>query len=353
MSELIISSDYKEWVNNLKRRIRQSQLKAAIQVNRQLLELYWYIGSDIVTRKIESTWGSGVIQQLSADLRSEFPNMQGFSTTNLWYIKKWYLFYADYASKLHQAGGVIELPKLVGEIPWRHNVEIITKCDSVEEALFYTKKTIEEGWSRSTLVQFIESELYLAQGKTISNFTRTLPDVQSELAQETLKDPYNFDFLALSANYKERELENALVHNITKLLLELGTGFAFVGQQVEMKISNRSFFVDMLFYHVKLHCYIVVELKTVDFEPEFAGKLNFYVTAVDRQLRSEHDNPTIGLLICKTKDNIIAEYSLSDIHKPVGISSYKLKKVLPKELESALPSIEVVEEELSKYNNLK
>lgn len=339
MKKAEIASDYKHWLQELKQRIRQSQIKAAVRVNTALLELYWSIGADIVDRQVEEKWGSGVIPQLSADLRAEFPDMQGFSTTNLWYIKKWYLFYSQED---------IKLPQVVGEIPWGHNREIITKCKSVEEALFYARKVSEEGWSRKTLLDYMEVDLYATQGHAIINFTQTLPAERSGLAIETLKDPYTFDFLTLSVGYKERELEDALVQNITKFLLELGTGFAYVGRQVEVVVGDSSYFMDMLFYHIKLKCYVVVELKTVKFEPEFAGKLNFYVTAVDRQMREESDNPTIGLLICKTKDNVIAEYSLSDIHKPLGISAYHLKNILPEDLQSSLPSIEEVEEGLSK-----
>ena len=337
MKKINVNSEYKEWFRELKQRIRQSQIRAAVRVNTTLLELYWDLGADIVSKQIESVWGSGIIKQLSDDLRMEFPDMQGFSTTNLWYIKKWYLFYSQSSEKL---------PQVVGEIPWGHNREIITKCKSIEEALFYAHKTIDEGWSRSTLIHFIEAGYYHSFGKAVANFKNTLPAVQSELAAETLKDPYNFDFLSMTAGYKERELENALADNITNFLLELGRGFAFVGRQVELKVADSSYFIDMLFYHTRLKCYVVVELKTVNFEPEFAGKLNFYVTAVDRQLCDSNDNPTIGLLICKTKNDLIVEYSLSDIHKPVGVSSYDLQAVLPKELQSALPSISEVEKGL-------
>lgn len=304
MKKINVNSEYKEWFRELKQRIRQSQIRAAVRVNTTLLELYWDLGADIVSKQIESVWGSGIIKQLSDDLRMEFPDMQGFSTTNLWYIKKWYLFYSQSSEKL---------PQVVGEIPWGHNREIITKCKSIEEALFYAHKTIDEGWSRSTLIHFIEAGYYHSFGKAVTNFNNTLPAMQSELAAETLKDPYNFDFLSMTAGYKERELENALADNITNFLLELGRGFAFVGRQVELKVADSSYFIDMLFYHIRLKCYVVVELKTVNFEPEFAGKLNFYVTAVDRQLCDSNDNPTIGLLICKTKNDLIVEYSCESV----------------------------------------
>lgn len=355
MSDIIKNQEYFQWLGELKDRIQKAQYKAAVKVNTVLIELYWSIGTDIVNKKIESTWGSGVIAQLSADLREAFPNMKGFSTTNLWYIKKWFLFYSNLSDKgrdtssikLQQLVGEMKMPQIIGQIPWGHNILIITKCKTTEEAIFYTKKVIQEGWSRAQLSRFMSSNLYASQGKAITNFDNHLPSVHSALAKETLKDPYNFDFLTLYSDYKERELEDALTQNITKFLLELGTGFAFVGRQVEIIVSNRSFYIDMLFYHIKLKCYIVVELKTVDFEPEFAGKLNFYVTAVDRHMRESSDKPTIGLLICKTKDDILAEYALADIQKPVGVSSYELSKILPKNLELVLPSVEKVEIELA------
>ncbi|MDR1484403.1 MAG: PDDEXK nuclease domain-containing protein [Planctomycetaceae bacterium] len=340
---------YREWLNDLKQKIRQSQIKAAVRVNSALIELYWNLGVEIVAKQAESVWGSGIIKQLSTDLRAEFPNIQGFSETNLWYIKKFYLFYNQQNIKLRQLGAELhseKLQQLVGEIPWGHHIVIITKCKSVDEAIFYLQKTVQEGWSRAVLVHHLEANLYKTQGKAITNFQNTLSDVQCDLAKEILKEPYCFDFLTLTAGYKEKELEDALTQNIVKFLLELGKGFAFVGRQVEVNVGNSSFFVDMLFYHIRLKCFVVVELKTVNFEPEFAGKLNFYVTAVDRQMRGEDDNATIGLLICKTKDDVIVEYSLSDIHKPVGVSSYELSKIIPLEFQSSLPSIEEIEAEL-------
>ena len=233
-------------------------------------------------------------------------------------------------------------------VPWGHHVTLITKCKDPKEAHFYIKKTIENGWSRAVLLNMISGKLIDTQGKAITNFSKTLPDYESDLIRETLKDPYIFDFINVTESYKERELENALVENISKFLIELGSGFAFVGKQVEISVGNRSFFIDLLFYHIKLKRYVVIELKTGHFEPEFAGKLNFYVTAVDKQMRDENDNATVGMIICKDKNKIIAEYSLTDLHKPLGISSYELKKILPENLRSHLPSIEDVEKELKK-----
>ena len=371
--------DYKNWIFELKQKIQQSQIKAAIKVNSALLELYWEMGKEIAERNIENTYGSGFFKQLSKDLMIEFPNMKGFSESNLKFIKRFYLFYNQELtirqqlanefkkiqdhSNFHQVGGelkidensirhqaVADFPQKLFLIPWFHHVEIFTKCKNIEEAFFYVNKTIENGWSRSVLLNMISGNLYQSQGKAITNFSKTLPDYQSDLIKETLKDPYNFDFLQITANFKEKELENALIDNIQNFLIELGSGFAFVGKQVELKVGSQSFFIDLLFYHIKLKRYVVIELKSGNFEPEHAGKLNFYVTAVDKQFRDENDNATVGLIICKTKDDIIAEYSLTDLHKPLGISSYELRKILPENFKSSLPSIEEIENELKNKN---
>ncbi len=352
MNNLIkADNEYQQWLANLKKRIKQSQIKAAVKVNTELLELYWSIGSDIVKKQTESDWGDGIIEQLSLDLRLAFPDIKGFSSRNLWYMKKWFLFYSGENIKLHQVGAESssKMPQFVAEIPWRHHTEIITKCKSIEEALFYIKKTLQEGWSRAILIHYIGVDLYRSQGKTISNFSSTLPSLQSELAQEMLKDPYNFDFLTLTEGYKEKELEKALTDNLTRFLLELGTGFAFVGRQVPIQVGESSYYIDMLFYHFRMKCFVVVELKTVKFEPEFAGKLNFYVTAIDRQMRDKDDNPTIGLLICKDKEDVIAEYTLADIQKPLGISAYDLNNILPETFRSSLPTIEEIEKNMKNF----
>ncbi len=352
MNNLIkADNEYQQWLANLKKRIKQSQIKAAVKVNTELLELYWSISSDIVKKQTESDWGDGIIEQLSLDLRLAFPEIKGFSSRNLWYMKKWFLFYFGENIKLHQVGAESssKMPQFVAEIPWRHHTEIMTKCKSIEEALFYIKKTLQEGWSRAILIHYIEVDLYRSQGKTISNFSSTLPSLQSELAQEMLKDPYNFDFLTLTEGYKEKELEKALTDNLTRFLLELGTGFAFVGRQVPILVGESSYYIDMLFYHFRMKCFVVVELKTVKFEPEFAGKLNFYVTAIDRQMRDKDDNPTIGLLICKDKEDVIAEYTLADIQKPLGISAYDLNNILPETFRSSLPTIEEIEKNMKNF----
>lgn len=345
---LMHDKNYKAWLADIKTRIRGAQLKAAVAVNTQLLEFYWELGADIVEKQKNAKWGDGLIKQLSRDLMSEFPEMKGFSRTNLMYIKKWCVFYSGSNLIVPQPVGQTSGGSLAGifHIPWGHNREIITSCKSVKEALFYVYNTVKYNWSRSVLVHQIESGLYAREGKSPNNFTVALPKPQSDLAKQTLKDPYIFDFLTLTREHDERELENALVEHITKFLLELGAGFAYVGRQVPLRVGKSDFYIDLLFYHLKLRSYVVVELKTTAFEPEFAGKLNFYLTAVDRQVRSEQDNPTVGILICKSKDKVVVEYALSDIHKPIGVSEYKLTQSLPKSIKSSLPSIKEIEKEL-------
>lgn len=324
---------YQQWFGELKSRLRSHQVKAAMHVNTEMLEFYWSLGRDLVQKKAETQWGAGVVEQLSLDLKDAFPGVKGFSTTNIWYSKKWYLYYNEHVIKLHQPGGEIPMPKEFGAVPWRHHVEIITKCQSVEEALFYVNKVLEEGWSRRRLEDELANNLYVRQGKAITNFSTSLMLPQSTLATEMLKDPYTFDFLTLTQGYNEKQLEDALAHNITRFLLELGSGFAYVGRQMELRMPNgQSYFPDMVFYHIKMRCYVVVELKVVEFMPEFAGKLNFYVSAADHLLRSADDNPTIGLLICRSKDETIVQWSLEEINRPIGVASYQLQEVVDETL---------------------
>jgi len=378
---LIKDDNFKQWLVDLKVRIRQSQLKAAIRVNEEMLFLYWELGRDIVVRQMDALWGSRFFEQLSKELKAEFPDMKGFSWRNLYFMKQFYLFYSQdntilkqvvaksHSLILHQLGAKLQLTENENDtycsqngdefrthpifhIPWRHHVEIFTKCQSIQEAMFYVQKTIKNGWSRAVLMNFIEADLYNTQGKAITNFDCLLPEIQSDLAKETLKDPYNFDFLTLTENYKEKELEDALVENITKFLLELGQGFAYVGKQYPIQIGERSRNIDLLFYHLELRCYIVIELKVKvkEFEPEHTGKLGYYITAINHQLKKTIDNPTIGLLIVKKKDNIEAQYSLESSNQPIGISEYTLSKLLPENFKSSLPSIEEIERELNKNN---
>jgi len=337
----IQTTEYKEFIQRIKIKAQQAQIKASVKVNSTLLEFYWELGQEIIEKQKIANWGSAFLKNMSKDLMREFPNMKGFSKRNLELIRKWYLYYSEKNEITKQAVSQLLL------IPWGHNIVIVQKSKNVEEALFYVQKTIENSWSRSVLVHQVESLLYERQGKALSNFSNTLPKPQSDLANEILKDPYNFDFLTLTDDYKERELENALIDNVSSFLLELGSGFAFVGKQKHLQVGERDFYIDLLFYHTQMHCYVVIELKTVDFEPEFAGKLNFYLKAVDMEIKSDKDEPTIGILLCKGKDKTLVEYALSDIHKPMGVSEYELTHILPKELESSLPSIEEIEEELN------
>ena len=360
-SNLAIDKQYKDWLAELKHKVRNTQIKAALKVNAELLTLYWELGANIVEKQVNAKWGDGLIEQLSLDLSAEFPDMKGFSRSNLMYIKKWYLFYAQSGAIVQQAVGQLGETKetqseiesfvqrviaLIIQIPWGHNIAIITKCKAHDEALYYVQNTLMYGWSRTILVHQIESRLYQREGKASNNFDLTLPKPQSDLAKQILKDPYIFDFLRLTKEYNERDLENGLVEHITKFLLELGAGFSYLGRQYHLEIGGQDFYIDLLFYHVKLHCYVVIELKTTQFQPEYTGKLNFYLSAVDDLLRSGQDQPSIGILICKDKNTTLAEYALRDIHKPIGVSEYQLTQSLPDELKSSLPSIEEIEREL-------
>lgn len=329
--------DYSAFLYELKNRIKSSQIKAAVTVNRELIELYWEMAEKIVEKQQKSQWGDGLLSQMSKDLQEEFPDIKGFSKRNLELMRQWYLFWTDYTAIAKQ---------LVSQIPWGHNLLIASKSKNHEEALFYVQKTIENNWSRAVLTHQIEGNLFVREGKALTNFTASLPAPQSDLARQTLKDPYIFDFLTIREKHDERELEDALIGQVTKFLLELGAGFSFIGRQYKVTVDDDDFYIDLLFYHVKLHCYIVVELKAVAFKPEFAGKLNFYVSTIDGILKTEKDNPTIGMLICKSKKKTVVEYSLSGVNKPIGVSEYQISNALPDNLKSSLPTVEEIEAEL-------
>ena len=342
-----IDKDYSNWLKELKNKIRTVQLKAAVKVNSEMLNFYWELGADILEMQTNAKWGEGFLSKLSQDLMCEFPGIKGFSKRNLELIRQWYLFYNQEITIAKQA-----VSQLI-RIPWGHNIAIIAKCKNIHEALYYVHNTMIHHWSRSVLVHQIESGLYVREGKAITNFPKTLPPPQSDLAIQTLKDPYVFDFLTMTKNYNEIELEKRLVNHITNFLLELGAGFAYIGRQIPLTVGERDFLIDLLFYHTHLHCYVVLELKNIDFEPEHAGKLNFYIKAVDSQYRREDDKPTIGLLLCKSKDKLVVEYALSDIHKPIGVSEYQLTKSLPENLKPSLPSVEELEQELAELGKKK
>ena len=340
--KIITTNDYKAFIHDIKQRVQHAQIKAAFTVNQALLQLYWDLAEQIVAKQQASAWGDGFLLQMSRDLQAEFPNMKGFSVRNLKYMRQWFQFWSTESPIGQQA---------VAQIPWGHNLVILSKVKNREEATFYVQKTMQNNWSRVVLTHQIESNLYQRQGKAISNFQATLPATQSDLARETLKDPYVFDFLDLTEKHNEKDLENGLVDHVTRFLLELGAGFSYLGKQYKLEISGDEFFIDLLFYHVKLHCYVVAELKTVKFKPEFAGQLNFYISAVDDVLKSESDQATIGILICKSKNDTVVEYALKGIDKPIGVSEYSITRSLPDEFKSSLPSIEDIEAELS--NELK
>ena len=364
------NSDFKSWVSQLKQDIRSAQIRAAIKVNTELLRLYWRMGADICEKQKSASWGDGWLKELSRELMTEFPDMKGFSHRNLQYIRQWYLFYNQENTIVQQAVAQLEdvnvqqaVAKLDDDmrqqtvaqisedvffsVPWGHHLYIISQCKDVRRAVFYLKKTVENGWSRAVLLNYLDTNLYERQGKAVNNFNRLLANPQSELAAQTLKDPYNFDFLTLDGEYRERELEQALTHNVTRFLLELGTGFAFVGSQIQLQVGEDTVYPDLLFYHLELRCYVVVELKVTKFKGEHLGQLGVYVSAVNHIKKKPTDNPTIGLLICKTKNNVMAQYALESTNQPIGISEYQLSKLMPEHIQSQLPTIEDIEATLS------
>ncbi len=332
-----IPENYDDFLRDLKERIRSAQVRAALSVNRELVLLYWQLGRDILTRQRQQGWGAKVITKLSKDLRQAFPEMKGFSRTNLLYMRAFAEAYPD--EQIVQA--------VLGQITWYHNIALLDKLKSLDERLWYAQKTVEHGWSRNVLVHQIETGLHRRLGAALTNFDRTLPKPQSDLAQQLLKDPYNFDFLSLGEEAQERDLERALVNHIRDFLLELGVGFAFVGSQYHLEIEGDDFYIDLLFYHLRLRCYVVIDLKMKEFQPEYSGKMNFYISAVDDLLRHPDDQPTIGIILCRGKKKTIAEYALRDLNKPIGISTYKLKDSLPQTLQGNLPTLEQLEIELN------
>ena len=345
---------YAELLSDLKFHIRTAQVKAALSVSRELIALYWHVGESIVRRQREEGWGRSVVERLAHDLQSEFPGVAGFSPQNVWYMRSFYLAWTEEVSKLQQPVGDLDgtsLPQAVAGIPWGHNLQLLAKVKDTVQRLWYAQQTVIHGWSRAVLVHQIESGLYERQGKAITNFKATLPPLQSDLAAQVLKDPYNFDFLTLDAEARERELEHGLLGHIERFLLELGVGFAFVGRQMHLEVGDEDFYLDLVFYHLRLRCYVVIDLKAVPFKPEFAGKMNFYLSAVDDRFRHPDDQPSIGLILCKSRNKVVAEYALRDTTKPIGISAYKIARSLPKGLKGSLPTIEELEAELAGEGN--
>lgn len=413
--DIHLDTDYAAWIAELKHRYRSAQVKAAVRVNAEKLLFNWQLGRDLVQKKAEERWGAGVVEQVSLDLQNEFPDADGFSASNLWFMKRWYLFYTNEMNaeilqraigelqrtinqlpkklyqvgkelsgeilyqvgkesqdtgnqdnikthqagaefdneKLHQVGG--EFPLLFALVPWRHHIEIMTKCKSIEEAIFYIGQTIEKGLSRSALINCIKANLFEHQGKIINNFAEHLPALQSKLVQEVLKENYDFGFATVGHEiYDEAELEDALSRNITDMLLEMGTGFAFIGRQKEIIVGGRTRKIDLLFYHIRLRCYIACELKAKPFEPEYAGKLNFYVNAVDELLKADDENPTIGLLICSDMNSTDVQWSFRGISTPMGVATYnniRIKDALPSQ-EQLKERMELLQKELRETKRL-
>lgn len=361
MAEIIKSKDgYIEWIKSISLQFRKSQIKAASRVNAEMLRFYWSLGKDIKERETDNTYGSSFYKRLSADLQNEIPDVKSFSVTNLHYMLWFYELYPD-AGNLPQLGVVssdipekqnlpqdgVNSESIIFNIPWGHNKLIIDKCKGdTKKALFFVRESLENNWSRAVLMNFLDTELYYRQGKAITNFEKILPAVQSDLAQEMTKDPYNFDFLTLRKDYDERELKDALMQNVQSLLMELGRGFAFVGREYRLVVGETEQFIDMLFYNIPNRCYVVVEVKVRNFEPGDMGQLGTYIGAVDGILKGEGDNQTVGLLICKTKDNVLAQYAVNMINAPIGISEYELSNVMPEEFKSSMPTIEEIENEL-------
>lgn len=332
----LFPDNYDDFFRKLKERIRSTQVKAALAINQELVLLYWQIGREILQRQQEEGWGAKVIERLASDLRLEFPDMTGFSRTNLLYMRAFADAYPD-EEFVHQLGG---------QIPWKHNCTILDKVKDPKQRIWYIQKTIENSWSRNTLVHQIEGDLYSRQGGALTNFREVLPAPQSDLAQSLLKSEYNLEFLNLRDKPLERDLERALVEHMQKFLLELGVGFAFVGAQYRLEVEGDEFFVDLLFYHLGLSCFVVIELKTTDFKPEYSGQINFYVNVIDDKLRRPSDNPTIGIVLCRSKKKSVVEYALRGVSQPISVSTYRTTSALPEEFKKQLPSIEDLQHEI-------
>lgn len=340
-------TQYSTVLSEIKQRVRTAQLKAAVSVNTEMINMYWDIGQIIYERQQLNGWSAKVIPKLAVDLKNEIPETKGFSERNLGRMLAFYKEYSD-SSILPQAVAKLNYRQLLCSIPWGHNILLLEKVKDVEQRFWYVDQIIANGWSRNTLMSFIKSNLHERQGIKTTNFEKQLPAIQSDLAKETLKDPYIFDFLTLAEPFAERELETELVKHIEKFLLELGTGFAFVGRQYHLNVGDQDFYIDLLFYHLKMRCFVVIDLKKGDFKPEYAGKMNFYCSVVDDLLKHADDAPTIGLILCEKSNRVVAEYALRDTHKPIGVSEYELTRALPENLKPSLPSIEEIENELSK-----
>ncbi|MFH1287556.1 MAG: PDDEXK nuclease domain-containing protein [bacterium] len=343
MSNLI---QYGNLLNEIKVRIRQAQAKAVFSANAEMLRMYFDVGRMILEKQQKEGWGSSVIPQLAKDIRNELPEQKGFSERNIGYMIRFAKEYGN-SSILQQAVAKLSDSDLIWNIPWGHHALLMEKIKDKTTRYWYMEQTIQNGWSRDVLGLMIKNNAHNRQGKSVTNFNQTMPDMQSDLVRQALKDPYVFDFFTLTEPFQERELETGLVKHLEKFLIELGAGFSFVGRQYHIEISDKDYYLDLLFYHLKLRCFVVVDLKKGGFKPEYAGKMNFYCSVFDDKLKHETDNPTIGLILCQTKDRVLAEYALRDIHKPIGVSDYELTRALPDQLKSSLPTVEEIEQELA------
>ena len=343
-----IEQDYLAFLNEVKSLIRQGHNKTALAVNAGLIQTYWILGHRIAQQQSLFEGRNNYVEQLAKDLRAEFPKMKGFSRSNLFYIRKFYQFYIN--ASIQQSVG-LSLDML--SVPWGHHVVLLDKVKTVDEAIFYLQQTIENSWSRAILVLQIEQDLYSRQGKAITNFEQTLPEKQALMAGQILKDPYNFGFLTIESQAHELDIERQLTEHITKFLLELGKGFAFIGRQYPLQVGNKDYRLDLLFYHIRLRCFVVIDLKVVEFEPEYAGKMNFYLSAVDDQIKTPDDQPSIGMILCKNKNKLEVEYALQGMSKPIGVSEFTVTQALPAELKSTLPTVEEFEIELKKMTQSK
>ena len=349
MANITNQTDYSSFLVEIKQQIKSSQIRAIKSVNQEMIMLYFNIGKSIYQKQQELGWGAKVIDNLSRDIKSEFPELGGFSTRNM---KLMVQFYKEYATVAIGQPAVAQNEHeqnrqlLVAQIPWAHNIILIQKIKDRELRYWYIQKILEHGWSRNILSEMIKSDIHQREGKLVSNFKEILPSYESDLVQQSFKDPYLFDFLTIEKPFRERELELNLIKHMEKFLIELGSGFAFVGRQYKLEVGDDDFYIDLLFYHLKLRCYVVVELKTGKFKPEYSGQVNFYCSAIDAKVAHKGDKPTIGLILCQEKNQIVAEYSLKNMSQPIGISEYELTEVLPKEFESSLPTIEMIENEL-------
>lgn len=341
------TDEYVRLLKRIKDQIVISQVRASSAANRILLALYWNIGREIVARQEQSGWGKSIIEKLSIDICREFPDVEGFSSRNLWRMRSFHLQYRETVPQV-VAEPFAFLPQVVAEIPWGHHVLLMEKIKDKNTLLWYANHALQNGWSRDVMRHHIDTHLHKRQGKTVNNFLRTLPQAHSDLARQTLKDPYLFNFLSSDKRYREKELETALMDNVEQFLLELGAGFSLVGRQVHLKVADQDYHIDLLFYHLKLRCFVVIELKAEPFKPEHAGQINFYLAALDDTMKQPQDNPTIGLLLCRTKRSVVVEYALRNLNAPIGVADWqtKLVKKLPKQYQSSLPTVKEIETEL-------